>query len=102
MIVSQIYLQGILGVLAGLLGNQFFVECYTPLGEVMDMLALINCMVNFILYCTMSRQFRITFSKIFNLWKIVTCLRNTFTENTESPVDDLLVENYLMVSKAVT
>jgi predicted RNA-binding protein (virulence factor B family) len=31
----------------------------------MDFLALLNSSINFILYCTMSRQFRDTFSQIF-------------------------------------
>lgn len=31
----------------------------------MDILALINSGINFILYCTMSRQFRNTFSILF-------------------------------------
>ena len=34
-------------------------DCYTPLGELMDMMALVNCALNFILYCLMSRQFRL-------------------------------------------
>ena len=33
----------------------------------MDMFALINCTINFVLYCLMSRQFRITFRKIFGM-----------------------------------
>ena len=40
---------------------QFFVDCYIPLGEVMDMMALLNCTFNFLLYCLMSRQFRCKF-----------------------------------------
>lgn len=34
-------------------------------GDVMDFLALINSSINFILYCTMSRQFREHFIDIF-------------------------------------
>lgn len=30
-----------------------------------DVLALINSAINFILYCTMSRQFRVTFKLLF-------------------------------------
>ena len=47
-------------MLSAILGKQFFVSCYNPLGEVMDMLALTNCSINFILYCLMSTQFRST------------------------------------------
>lgn len=59
--------QGIITMVAAVLGTDFFEHCYTPLGEVMDLLALTNCTVNFVLYCLMSRQFRITFRKTFHL-----------------------------------
>ena len=84
-------------MLSGLLGNEFFISCYTPLGEMMDMMALTNCMVNFILYCTMSRQFRITFKKIFGLERHLLCLKRSCSDTNQSPIDDLL-ENYFMVS----
>ncbi|CAD7083289.1 unnamed protein product [Hermetia illucens] len=57
--------QGILGLLSALLGNPFFMQCYMKLGEVMDILALLNSGINFILYCSMSRQFRSTFNLLF-------------------------------------
>lgn len=57
--------QGILGLLSVWFGENFFQNCYHKLGEVMDILALINSAINFILYCTMSRQFRSTFSALF-------------------------------------
>ncbi|XP_055355871.1 G-protein coupled receptor dmsr-1-like [Paramacrobiotus metropolitanus] len=43
----------------------FFGNVYVPLGDLMDILALINSSVNFILYCSMSRQFRKTFCHMF-------------------------------------
>lgn len=57
--------QGILGLLSVWFGENFFKHCYQNLGEVMDILALINSAINFILYCAMSRQFRSTFSVLF-------------------------------------
>jgi hypothetical protein len=57
--------QGILGLLSVWFGDTFFKSCYQKLGEVMDILALINSAINFILYCAMSRQFRSTFSLLF-------------------------------------
>ncbi|KAJ9588517.1 hypothetical protein L9F63_018114, partial [Diploptera punctata] len=57
--------QGILGLLSGLLGKCFFRTCYYLFGEVMDILALLNGAINFILYCSMSRQFRMTFAILF-------------------------------------
>ena len=43
----------------------FFKYVYGPLGDLMDILALVNSSVNFILYCSMSRQFRKTFCSMF-------------------------------------
>merc|ERR1711936_271697 len=40
-------------------------SCYVPVGEQMDVLALLNSSFNFILYCLMSSQFRNTLSSIF-------------------------------------
>lgn len=57
--------QGVLGLLSVILGPKFFKKCYINLGEVMDILALINSAINFILYCAMSRQFRMTFKQLF-------------------------------------
>ena len=59
--------QGVITLMAAVLGTNFFEKCYTPLGEVMDLVALVNCTVNFLLYSLMSRQFRITFRKTFHL-----------------------------------
>ncbi|CAH0713267.1 unnamed protein product, partial [Brenthis ino] len=56
--------QGILGLLSGVLGWCFFVRCYNLLGDMMDLLALVNGAINFILYCSMSRQFRQTFRQL--------------------------------------
>jgi hypothetical protein len=57
--------QGILGLLSVILGKCFFRTCYYLFGEVMDILALLNGAINFILYCSMSRQFRTTFALLF-------------------------------------
>ncbi|XP_046970396.1 G-protein coupled receptor dmsr-1-like [Vanessa cardui] len=56
--------QGILGLMSGLLGWCFFKRCYDLFGEMMDFLALLNGAINFILYCSMSRQFRQTFRQL--------------------------------------
>lgn len=59
--------QGILGLLSGLLGRCFFKRCYDLFGELMDALALLNGAINFVLYCSMSRQFRMTFGQM--VWR---------------------------------
>lgn len=56
--------QGILSVLSGLI-DKFFHNVYMPLGDLLDIMTLLNNGVNFVLYCTMSKQFRETFIKIF-------------------------------------
>lgn len=56
--------QGIMSLLSGLI-QDFFHHIYTPLGDILDILALINNGINFVLYCTMSKQFRDTFISIF-------------------------------------
>lgn len=56
--------QGILGLLSGLMGWCFFTRCYNLFGDMMDFLALLNGSINFVLYCSMSRQFRQTFRQM--------------------------------------
>ncbi|XP_070508000.1 G-protein coupled receptor dmsr-1-like [Chironomus tepperi] len=57
--------QGILGLMSAVLHQDFYLHCYQKLGDLMDFLALLNSSINFILYCSMSRQFRDAFTKIF-------------------------------------
>ncbi|XP_017864433.1 PREDICTED: sex peptide receptor [Drosophila arizonae] len=57
--------QGIMGLLNTVLGNAFLLQCYLKLSDLMDILALINSSINFILYCSMSKQFRSTFTLLF-------------------------------------
>lgn len=56
---------GTLAILSGIFGEVFFTHVYVNLGELMDILALFSCAVNFILYCSMSKQFRTTFKRLF-------------------------------------
>lgn len=56
---------GILVFLSGIFGEKFFQDVYSPLGELYDILALVNSSINFILYCTTSSVFRQTFCKLF-------------------------------------
>lgn len=59
------------GQIGALFGEMFLADCYKNLGDVMDMMALTNSAINFILYCTMSRQFRVTFKEIFRVKIII-------------------------------
>lgn len=51
-------------ILSGL-SDAFVEDVYMNLGDLIDILALVNNGINFILYCTMSAQFRKTFVEIF-------------------------------------
>ena len=75
--------QGILGLLSAVLGDEFFNRCYAPLGELMDITALVNSGINFILYCVMSKKFRETFTQVFCLESITA----KFTPLVKSPKD---------------
>nr|AGT02812.1 myosuppressin receptor [Rhodnius prolixus] len=74
--------QGILGMMTIILGRGFFKDCYGKLGDVMDILALINSAINFMIYCAMSRQFRNTFSLLFRpRWLPVPQVENGVNHN---------------------
>ena len=56
--------QGVLALLSGI-NPWIFQNVYIPLGDVFDMLVIVNSSVNFILYCAMSARFRATFWNVF-------------------------------------
>lgn len=72
--------QGILGLLSGLLGRCFFKRCYDLFGELMDALALLNGAINFVLYCSMSRQFRTAFGAMIRARCATTPRASSHTE----------------------
>lgn len=47
--------------------SNFYNSVYMPLGDLVDMIALFNNAINFVLYCSMSRAFRETFYSLFNI-----------------------------------
>ncbi|KAK5647585.1 hypothetical protein RI129_002477 [Pyrocoelia pectoralis] len=57
--------QGLFALYMGMKGKCVFLKCYQNFGEVMDILALLNGAINFILYCFMNRMFRTTFGQLF-------------------------------------
>lgn len=57
--------QGILAFVIGIKGKDFFLGCYQNYGDLMDILALLNGAINFILYCCMNRMFRVNFGMLF-------------------------------------
>ena len=69
-------------MLSAVFGQQFFRECYNPVGEMMDMMALTNSAANFILYCLMSSQFRKTM-------KMICTVKGTPSSNQRTPMAGL-------------
>lgn len=66
--------QGVMLVMTGIFSSQTFRKnIYVPLGDFMDLLSLINSAVNFLIYCAMSRKFRIVFFQLF-----FACHKNAF------------------------
>jgi len=57
--------QGIFGMLSEMIGFYFHMVIYNNLGDVLDLLSLINSSVNFILYCSMSRKYQEVFYDVF-------------------------------------
>lgn len=57
--------QGLFALYIGMKGQCVFLMCYQKFGEIMDILALLNGAINFILYCCMNRMFRTTFGELF-------------------------------------
>ncbi|XP_075969657.1 G-protein coupled receptor dmsr-1-like [Anticarsia gemmatalis] len=55
--------QALFGLLTAI-APHLFQRCYYAFGEVMDLMALVGSAVNFVLYCSMSRQFRSTFTRL--------------------------------------
>ncbi|KER22909.1 hypothetical protein T265_09081 [Opisthorchis viverrini] len=53
--------QGVVNTLVAIKGDCFHNNVYVPLGDILDLLVLMNSSVNFILYCAMSQMFRVHF-----------------------------------------
>jgi len=56
--------QGVVMILSSV-NSQFTNGIYLNLGDLFDIMVLVNSAVNFLLFCTMSRQFRQTFVVVF-------------------------------------
>ncbi len=77
--------QGILALLCGLIEG-FFESVYVPLGDVMDIMALINNAINFTLYCSMSKKFRDTFIHLFCLKSVLSSKSRYVNANGASTI----------------
>jgi hypothetical protein len=85
--------QGVLAFLSIIFESRnFHEEVYMKLGDVMDLLAIINSSTNFILYCLMSRVFRNTFKMFF--CKIFCFKSMNFKKTNNVSRNTTLVRNY--------
>ncbi|VDM08196.1 unnamed protein product [Wuchereria bancrofti] len=57
--------QGIMMVLSGILPEAFRRHIYNSLGDLLDLLSLCNSCTTFVIYCSMSEQFRNEFKQVF-------------------------------------
>lgn len=80
--------QGILTLLM-IFMDTLHAEVYGPLGDILDIVALLNNAINFVLYCSMSRKFRDTFVATF-------C--RCFTKDTENPQASLWAKRNLITT----
>lgn len=58
--------QGVLFVMSGV-SNEFYLQVFWPIGILLDFITMVSCTINFVLYCSMSAQFRRIFVKMLNL-----------------------------------
>ena len=52
-------------LLISVFSQEFYLYVYKPLGDLMDILVLINYSISLSIYCLMSKEFRITFRSYF-------------------------------------
>ena len=67
MVITSVVTEAPNGVMAFIGGFSFTfaMNVYDKLGEILDLLALVNMTINFIIYCAMSKRFRTTFRDLF-------------------------------------
>ncbi|VDD77986.1 unnamed protein product [Mesocestoides corti] len=56
--------QGVINTVVAIQGDCFLYLFYVPIGDLLDLLVLLNSSTNFILYCAMSAQFRKSFKEL--------------------------------------
>ncbi|CAH1129876.1 unnamed protein product [Ceutorhynchus assimilis] len=88
--------QGLFALVIALDGKELFLTCYQHYGEIMDIFALLNGSINFILYCCMNRMFRITFGQLFRS-KIL----SRWAQPTISDTPTLIVGNNKTITTTV-
>ncbi|KAK5964950.1 hypothetical protein GCK32_011976 [Trichostrongylus colubriformis] len=57
--------QGIMALLSGMISQEFRRHIYNNLGDLLDLFSLCEACMSFIIYCSMSGQFRNEFRRVF-------------------------------------
>ncbi|VDQ05113.1 unnamed protein product [Trichobilharzia regenti] len=65
--------QGVFNTLVAIKGECFLSTVYVPLGDILDLLVLLNSSINFILYCAMSQKFRVNFVNLLKKMMSMCC-----------------------------
>ncbi|KHN80986.1 hypothetical protein Tcan_15618 [Toxocara canis] len=77
--------QGVMAVLSGMFSEEFRRHIYNNLGDILDLLSLCGACTTFIIYCSMSGQFRNEFRRVF-LPSSVTCLSTKSDRRFSEPL----------------
>ncbi|VDL89400.1 unnamed protein product [Schistocephalus solidus] len=87
--------QGVINTLVAKMGNCFLYTVYVPIGDLLDLLVLLNSSTNFILYCAMSQQFRASFRHLMeNTCRcVLQRLRPTDEETELQPLGSTVFQN---------
>uniref|UniRef100_A0A914C4H1 G-protein coupled receptors family 1 profile domain-containing protein n=1 Tax=Acrobeloides nanus TaxID=290746 RepID=A0A914C4H1_9BILA len=67
--------QGVLSIFIAIYTNDVYNYIYRYLGDVLDLLSLINSSVNFVLYCLMSSRYRHTFCAVMMPRSVAKCIK---------------------------
>ena len=84
--VATQFPHGIILMISGL-EKDFFSNVYAYLGDILDLLSLINSAMIFVIYCTMSKNFRTTFCSLF-LRPLICTFRTRTTSDIHSSTAD--------------
>uniref|UniRef100_A0A915BM76 G-protein coupled receptors family 1 profile domain-containing protein n=1 Tax=Parascaris univalens TaxID=6257 RepID=A0A915BM76_PARUN len=88
--------QGVMAVLSGMFSEEFRRHIYNNLGDILDLLSLCSACTTFIIYCSMSGQFRNEFRRVF-LPSSVLCFLSRSNRRSSEP---LVKQCYLRPSDA--
>ncbi|KAK6054180.1 hypothetical protein COOONC_08315 [Cooperia oncophora] len=89
--------QGIMALLSGMISQEFRRHIYNNLGDLLDLFSLCEACMSFIIYCSMSGQFRNEFHRVF-IPKSVNCSRRQ--PSVRRPSDTYTKMSYLKPNDA--